>query len=75
MKVLLNKFDDPNVSECIWIDEGDIVIGRCNGEEFHITEGKLYKVLDTNCIDCILIENDIGETDMYSVEYFSGSSL
>lgn len=72
MKVLLNKFDDPRVSECIWVDKGAKVRGRCNAEEFHITEGKLYKVLGTNCIDCILIENDIGEIDMYSVEYFSG---
>lgn len=74
MKVLLNRFDNPRISECIWIDKGDKVRGRCNGEEFYITEGKSYEVLDTNGIDCVLVENDIGEKDFYSVEYFNGIS-
>lgn len=72
MRVLLNKFDDPRISECIWVDKGSIIKGRCNGEEFYITEGNEYEVLDTNGIDCVLVKNDIGEIDMYSVEYFNG---
>lgn len=74
MKVLFNRFEDPRMGECIWVDEGDIVRGKCNGEEFSITEGKSYEVLDTNGIDCVLIKNDIGENDFYSVEYFNGTS-
>lgn len=70
MKVLLNKFDNPRISECIWVGDGDVVKGRCNAEEFNITEGKEYVVIGINDIDCIYIMNDVGEIDLYSVEYF-----
>lgn len=71
MKVVLNLFDDPKLSERELAGVGDYVYAKSRGEEFNLTKNKKYEVLFTNGYDMILIVNDKSQEDWYSVEYFS----
>lgn len=70
MKAILNYHNNPKLSDVIQVKEGDVVFGRSHEEECHITKGRAYEVLQVNAQDMITVKNDIGVTDIYSVEYF-----
>lgn len=70
MKVLLNKWDDPKMSECVWVGKGDKVFATFGATEWGFTEGKEYEIQGIDFGDLIMI-NDKGQTDTYTVEYFS----
>lgn len=71
MNAVLNYFQDPRISECQTVREGSVVKGRANCEEFHITEGKEYKILEVNNITLITVKNDKDNIEIYSVECFT----
>ncbi|MCD7996461.1 MAG: hypothetical protein LUH21_04425 [Clostridiales bacterium] len=72
-RVILNRFDDPKLSECDYAEVGDYVYARGSGEEFGLTKNKLYQILKTS-FDSILVETDNGTDEWFSVEYFSNHS-
>jgi len=50
------------------IKEFDIVLGA--DTDLNITENKPYTVREINGLDLITVENDEGEIDVYSTEWF-----
>ena len=70
MKVLLNQYDDPKMSECVFVGKGDKVFATRGAEEWGFTEGQEYEIQDISC-GYLVMKNDNGEVDHYSVEYFS----
>lgn len=68
MIAILNYYDNPRISEQEIITKGSLVVSTTN--DFDLTEGKEYKVVEVNNPTMITIKNDIGEIDMYTVEYF-----
>ena len=70
MKIILNQFSDPKLSECDYVGVGDIVYAHKSGEEFNLTTGKGYEILKIVHTDSVFIKNDLGEIDEYTVEYF-----
>ena len=71
MKILLNRFDDPRLSERIFVGKGDKVFAVASVEEFGFTVGKEYEVQDVSQFEYLVMKNDEGEIEEYSVEYFS----
>jgi len=71
-RVLLNKFDDPRISECDYAEVGDYVYAKAKGEEFGVTHNNLYKILEIGP-DLVFIEKDNGSKEWFSIEYFSSS--
>lgn len=71
MRCILNYYENPRLSDAIYIKEGDNVVARENTEEFHLTPGKKYRVLDINSGTMFTVENDIGEREIYTCEYFT----
>jgi hypothetical protein len=67
---ILNYFDDPVLSEIQRVREGDIVVAKPGGEEFSLTKGKEYEVLEINNFTMFSIRNDKGNVEIYTVEYF-----
>ena len=48
---------------------GDLIIANEAGSEFNLTRGKEYKLLDY-IGSCILVKDDMGDEEWYSVDYF-----
>lgn len=70
LKVLLNRFDDPKLSEQIFIGKGDMVFAKHGAEEFGFTVGQEYEVQGVDQFGDLVMKNDKGEQDSYTVEYF-----
>lgn len=69
MKILLNQWDDPRLSEQVWVGKGDKVYANYGAEEFGFTVGKEYIIQGID--GDLVMENDSGEIDGYSSEYFT----
>ena len=67
MKAMINYWDDLQ-EENIFVGKGDYVVA--NETDYNITKGRKYRVEEVNRIDMITIRNDLGELDMFSVEWF-----
>ncbi|PVC74958.1 hypothetical protein C2I27_03470 [Priestia megaterium] len=70
MQVLLNRFDNPRISEQVFVGKGSKVFANKGAEEYGFTVGKEYKVKDISPLGYLVMTNDNGETDEYTVEYF-----
>lgn len=70
MKVLLNEFDNPKLSECIYVGKGDKVFASQGSEEYGFTVGDEYEIQDISPFGYLKMKNDNGKIDEYSVEYF-----
>ena len=70
MKALLNKYDDPRLSECVWVSKCDKVFANHGAEEYGFTVGKEYEILEVTPLGYLRMKNDQGEIDNYIVEYF-----
>lgn len=68
-KIALNPYEtDIDFMELVSI--GDMISANMHGAEYNLTEGRKYRLLAYDG-DCIQIENDLGEKDWYSVDYFN----
>jgi len=65
---ILNYYDNPRLSDVESVRKGDKVKSITN--DFDLTEGKEYEIIEVNNPTMITIMNDVGEIDMYTVEYF-----
>lgn len=70
MKVLLNRFDDPKLSKQIFVGKGDRVYAANSAEEYGFIPGNSYEILGISQGSYLLMQNEDGATDEYSVEYF-----
>ena len=68
MVAILNYYDNPRFKELESVKKGDKIKSITN--DFDLTEGKEYEIIEVNSISLITIMNDIKEVDMYTVEYF-----
>jgi len=68
MIAVLNFYDNPRLNDVESVQKGDKVKSITN--DFDLTKGKEYKIIEVNSPTMITIMNDIGEIDMYTVEYF-----
>lgn len=73
-RVLLNRFDDPKLSELEYVDVGNYVYATASAEEYGLTKNKLYEIIDTNGFDAVLVMTDKGTKQWFSVEYFRNNS-
>jgi hypothetical protein len=71
MKILLNGYEDPRMSERIFVGKGDMVFAKESVEEFGFTPGNQYEIQGVDPFGYLVMKNDKGETDEYSTEYFS----
>lgn len=68
-KITLNPYTtDIEFMELVNI--GDIIVANAPGEEFNLTCGKEYELLEYDR-DCIMVKNDLGNIEYYSVDYFN----
>ena len=65
---ILNYYDNPRLNDVQSVKKEDKVKSITN--DFDLSEGKEYKIIEVNSISMITIMNDIGEIDMYTIEYF-----
>lgn len=70
MQVLLNRFDNPRVSEQVFVGKGSRVFANKGAEEYGFTVGKEYEIESVSPFGYLVITNDKGETEEYTVEYF-----
>ena len=70
LKVLLNEWDNPTISECVYVGKGDEVYASKSAEEWGFTPNKKYKIKDISMFGYLIMENDRGEIEEYSTEYF-----
>ena len=70
MKILLNEWSDPRLSECIYVGKGDKVFANQGAEEYGFTIGKEYEIQDVNPFGYLKMKNDNDEIDEYTTEYF-----
>jgi len=68
MIAILNFYDNPRLNDVESVQKGDKVKSVTN--DFDLTEGKEYEIIEVNSPTMITVVNDIGEVDMYTVEYF-----
>lgn len=54
------------------VNIGDMIVANAHGEEFNLTCDKKYELLKYDG-DCIMVENDLGNREYYSVDYFRKS--
>lgn len=67
-KIVLNPYvTDLDFMELV--DIGDMIVANAYGEEFKLTCGKEYELLGYDG-DCIMVKNDLGNREYYSVDYF-----
>lgn len=71
MKILLNGLDDPKLSECVYVGKGDRVFANRGAEEWGFTIGKAYEIQEISPCGYLVMENDNGEIDEYTTEYFN----
>lgn len=69
-KILLNQFENPRLSEMIFVGKGDKVYANDGAEEYGFTVGKQYDIHDISIFGYLVMKNDKGEVDEYTVEYF-----
>lgn len=74
MKVLLNQFDNPRLSEQVFVGKGDKVFAGYGAEEYGFTVGKEYEVQGLSPFGYLVMKNDQGELEEYTVEYFQNYS-
>ena len=67
-KVALNPYTT-DIEYMDLVSIGDLIIANEAGSEFNLTKGKEYKLLDYNG-DCILVKDDTGNKEWYTVDYF-----
>lgn len=70
MKILLNRWSNPRLSECIYVGKGDKVFANRGAEEFGFTIGSEYEIQDISQYEYLVMKNDKGEIDEYTTEYF-----
>ena len=70
IEILLNKYDNPKMSERIYVKKGDKVFANFRAEEWGFTVGNEYEIQDVTVYGYLKMINDIGETSIYTVEYF-----
>ncbi|ARC67299.1 hypothetical protein B14_200088 (plasmid) [Bacillus licheniformis] len=70
MKILLNRFEDPRLSEQIYIGKGDKVYANKRAEEYGFTTGKKYEVQGVSPFGYLIMKNNNGDIDEYTVEFF-----
>ena len=68
MIAILNYYDNPRLNDVESVQKGDKV--KSITYDFDLTEDKEYKIIEVNSPTMITIMNDVGEIDMYTVEYF-----
>ena len=68
MNAILNYYDNPRLNDVESVRKGDRV--KSTTKDFDLTEDKEYEIIEVNNTTMITIMNDIGEIDMYTVEYF-----
>lgn len=66
MKALINYYDDLEAN--VEVGVGDVVVASFS--DYNLTRRKLYKIVDVVSYDEIVIINDLGEEDTYTVEWF-----
>ena len=71
MKILLNEWDDPRISECIYVGKGDKVFAGAGAVEWGFTYGKEYEIQDVSMFGYLVMKNDEGIVDEYTTEYFT----
>lgn len=69
-EILLNQFDNPRLSEQVFVGKGDKVYANQGAEEYGFTVAKEYEIKDISPFGYLTMENDKGEIDDYTVEYF-----
>ena len=70
MKILLNRFDNPRLSEQIFVGKGDKVFANQGAEEYGFTVGKEYEVQGVSPFGYLKMKNNEGQMEEYTVEYF-----
>lgn len=70
MKLLLNRFDDPKLSGCVYVGKGDYVFAGHGADEFGFTVGEKYEIQDISPFGYLVMKNDAGEIEEYTVELF-----
>lgn len=70
MKILLNRYDNPRLSDQVFVGKGDKVIAGNGAKEYGFTVGKEYEIKSITPFGYIEMTNDKGEVDDYTVEYF-----
>ena len=73
-RVLLNRFEDPRLSEFEYADVGNYVYATAFAEEYGLIKNKLYEIIDTNGFDAVQVITDEGVKQWFSVEYFRNNS-
>ena len=73
MKILLNQFDNPRLSDQVFVGKGDSVYAGRGAEEYGFTHGKKYVIQDVSPFGFLTMENDSGEVEEYTVEYFQNT--
>lgn len=63
MKILLNQFKDPKLSEHIFVGKGDKVFANRGAEEFGFTVGKEYEIKGISPFGYLKMTNDNGVTE------------
>jgi len=64
-------------NDCVpdYVTLGHYVIARQNAEDFDLTPGKSYLVEGVGSYDTLVVTNDTGKRETYSVECFSRNAL
>lgn len=70
IKIMLNQYDNPRLSEQIFVGKGDKVFAGSGSEEYGFTVNKEYEIKGVSHSLYLVMENDAGEVDEYTVEYF-----
>lgn len=70
MKAILNYWDEDKKGN-VTVGKGDFVIAV--NSEHNLTEGFEYRIEEVDSANEITVVNDLGEEDIYSVEYFKKS--
>lgn len=75
-RILLNRFENPTINECIFVKKGYKVFAKKSAEELGFTAGKEYEIKGLSFLGyCLIMENDKGEVEEYSVEHFQHQKL
>jgi len=75
-RILLNRFENPTINECVFVKQGYKVFARNSAEEYGFTAGNQYEIKGLSFMGYSLImENDKGELNEFSVEHFQHQKL
>lgn len=70
MKVLLNRYNNPRLSEQIFVGKGDKVFAGWGAEEYGFTVGNEYEIQGVSESMYLVMKNDNGDIEEYTVEFF-----